>query len=200
MRALPYGDRGTLIDLGDQRLVAPALARLAEHFGGEQLQAGWCTILVPPDIAAADAAAVLAGLQPADHVGSDDPVVVDVVYDGIDLADVATQLAISEDDVVSMHSGASYTVVFLGFCRGFPYLDGLPDALRAVPRLATPRARIDAGSVAIGGGQAGVYPVASPGGWRVLGHTTAPLFDPARWPPTELQPGSSVRFRAVSTR
>ena len=85
----------------------------------------------------------------------------------------------------------------LGFTPGFPYLGSLPDAL-ATPRLETPRERVPAGSVGIAGAQTGVYPLATPGGWRLIGWTPVVLFDPVRPPPALLQPGDQVRFVPVS--
>ncbi len=116
---------------------------------------------------------------------------------GPDLAEVATRLGLAADEVVALHSGAEYEVEMLGFMPGFAYLGTLPDALE-LPRRATPRTRLPAGSVAIAGRQTGVYPAASPGGWHVLGRTNARLFDPARRPPALLQPGDRVRFRPVA--
>ena len=84
----------------------------------------------------------------------------------------------------------------IGFAPGFPYLSGLDPAL-ALPRLATPRTRVPAGSVAIGGAQTGIYPRESPGGWRLLGRTPLRLFDPQRDPPSLLAPGDRVRFVAI---
>ncbi len=121
---------------------------------------------------------------------------IDVRYggqSGPDLADLAKLLRIKEKDVVARHSGAPYTVAFVGFSPGFPYLVGLPEELHA-PRLATPRTRVPAGSVAIGGAFTGIYPRATPGGWRILGQASAVLFDPAAEPPTRLAPGDRVRF------
>ncbi len=94
-----------------------------------------------------------------------------------------------------MHSGAGYTVRFCGFAPGFAYLDGLDPRLH-VPRRDDPRTSIPAGSVAIAGEFAGVYPRASPGGWRLLGRTDASLWDVDRDPPALLTPGTRVRFRA----
>lgn len=117
--------------------------------------------------------------------------------DGPDLDEVARLLVMSAAEVIQRHTAASYRVAFLGFLAGYPYLAGLPRAL-AVPRLATPRTRIPAGSVAIAERQAGVYPVASPGGWRILGRTALPLFDPECDPPALLRPGDRVRFYPVA--
>lgn len=145
----------------------------------------------------------LADLQDDDDVSHDDRIVeIPVRYggdDGPDLADVAQHAGVSVDEVVQRHAGGEYTVAMLGFAPGFPYLLGLDPRL-ATPRLATPRADVPAGSVAIGGAQAGLYPQRSPGGWRLIGRTDAVLFDPAREPPTLLQPGDRVRFVPESRR
>nr|WP_024304419.1 5-oxoprolinase subunit PxpB [Pseudogulbenkiania sp. MAI-1] len=116
--------------------------------------------------------------------------------DGPDLDEVARHAGLSPEEVVARHSGADYTVFFLGFQPGFAYLGGLPEAL-ATPRRAEPRLAVPAGSVAIGGSQTGVYPAASPGGWQLIGRTERTLFDPLRDPPTLLLPGDLVRFVPV---
>lgn len=113
--------------------------------------------------------------------------------DGPDLPDVARASGLSEAEVVRLHSGARYTVAFIGFSPGFPYLLGLPGVL-ATPRLATPRTRVPAGSVGIGGPYAGIYPHATAGGWRLIGRTDRTLFDPASNPPSVFAPGDAVRF------
>lgn len=113
---------------------------------------------------------------------------------GPDLAELARLHTLSAEDVIRLHSSATYTVGFLGFTPGFAYLLGLPPELET-PRLDTPRTRVPAGSVAIGGSFTGVYPSATPGGWRIIGRTEAPLFDPRRDPPCLLSPGDQVRFK-----
>ena len=113
--------------------------------------------------------------------------------DGPDLDDVARHHDLTPRRVVELHSGAEYVVSFVGFSTCFPYLAGLPPEL-ATPRLAAPRRRVAAGSVAIAGAQAGVYPLESPGGWRVIGRTPLGLFDPAGEPPPLLRMGDRVRF------
>jgi KipI family sensor histidine kinase inhibitor len=122
---------------------------------------------------------------------------IDVCYDGPDLADVASLTGLNVAEVIARHQVAEYRVGWLGFAPGFAYLTGLDPLLAAVPRLDSPRQRVPAGSVAIAGGLAAVYPAASPGGWRLLGRTTARLWDPDRDPPALLGPGTRVRFRAV---
>jgi 5-oxoprolinase (ATP-hydrolysing) subunit B len=114
---------------------------------------------------------------------------------GPDLGEVARLHGTSERDVVSLHASARYTVGFLGFTPGFAYLIGLPAAL-ATPRLATPRTRVEAGSVAIGGEFTGIYPRATPGGWRIIGRADVTLFDAALDRPAHLAPGDLVRFIA----
>jgi KipI family sensor histidine kinase inhibitor len=118
-----------------------------------------------------------------------------VVYDGPDLAEVARLTGLSAGEVVARHVAAEYTVGWLGFSPGFGYLTGLDPVLATVPRLAEPRLRVPAGAVAIAGGLAAVYPGSSPGGWRLLGRTSAVLWDPNRDPPAVLAPGMRVRFR-----
>ena len=112
---------------------------------------------------------------------------------GPDLADVARHAGLTEAQVVEMHASVEYRVHFLGFTPGFPYLAGLP-AVLATPRLNQPRKRIPAGSVAIGGVQTGIYPLASPGGWRLVGRTPVRLFEPGRDPIAWLRMGDRVRF------
>jgi 5-oxoprolinase (ATP-hydrolysing) subunit B len=112
---------------------------------------------------------------------------------GPDLAELAHLHRLDERAVVELHAANDYTVGFLGFSPGFAYLIGLPTTL-ATPRLATPRTRVPAGSVAVGGEFTGIYPRASPGGWRILGRTDVSLFDPRADPPTRLLPGDRVRF------
>ncbi|UJD93941.1 5-oxoprolinase subunit PxpB [Lelliottia amnigena] len=119
-----------------------------------------------------------------------------VVYGGAvgpDLGEVARHAGLSEKQVVELHSANDYVVWFLGFQPGFPYLGGLPEQL-ATPRRAEPRLQVPAGSVGIGGAQTGIYPLASPGGWQLIGHTSLPLFDSRRDEPVLLRPGDTVRF------
>jgi KipI family sensor histidine kinase inhibitor len=118
--------------------------------------------------------------------------------DGPDLAEVARATGLPDDEVVARHAGAAYEVRFIGFSPGFPYLAGLPDRLH-VKRRAAPRTRVPAGSVAIAGAQAGIYPVASPGGWHVIGRTEFVLFDPGRDRPATLTPGDRIRFVVVGS-
>jgi len=115
---------------------------------------------------------------------------------GPDIDAVAEHAGLSRDGVVARHTAAEYTVAMLGFAPGFPYLLGLDTALQ-VPRRTSPRTRVPAGSVAIGGAQTGIYPRELPGGWHLIGRTPRVLFDPAHEPPCLLAPGDRVRFRPI---
>lgn len=115
---------------------------------------------------------------------------------GPDLEAVARATGLSADEVVKLHSGASYTVAAVGFTPGFPYLLGLPEKL-TVARRATPRVRVPAGSVGLGGAQTGIYPRETPGGWQLIGRTGFELFNPREDPPARLAAGDRVTFRAV---
>ena len=119
-----------------------------------------------------------------------------VVYGGTggpDLGVVADHCGLTEKQVVELHSSIDYVVWFLGFQPGFPYLGGLSPRLHT-PRRAEPRVSVPAGTVAIGGEQTGVYPLTSPGGWQLIGHTTTPLFEPGLETPILLRPGDTLRF------
>jgi KipI family sensor histidine kinase inhibitor len=118
-----------------------------------------------------------------------------VRYGGPDLTGVAQLWGVSVEAVVARMSATEFRVAFCGFAPGFAYLTGLPDAL-AVPRLDTPRARVPAGSVALAGRYAGIYPTSSPGGWRIVGRADATLFDVSADPPALLGPGTRVRLAA----
>jgi inhibitor of KinA len=116
---------------------------------------------------------------------------------GLDLEAVGAAHGLTCDEVVALHSGAEYFVSAIGFIPGFPYLRGLPDALHT-PRRKTPRTRVAAGSVAIGGDQTGIYPFETPGGWSLIGCTPWRLFNPYSQAPSFLQVGDRVRFRPIT--
>jgi KipI family sensor histidine kinase inhibitor len=124
------------------------------------------------------------------------PLVIPVVYDGADLAYVSQQTGLSRESVTRMHAEREYLVYMLGFVPGFAYLGDLHPAL-VIPRRASPRTRVPAGSVAIAGAQTAVYPLTTPGGWHLIGSTPLGLFDPERNPPALLAPGARVRFEPV---
>jgi KipI family sensor histidine kinase inhibitor len=128
---------------------------------------------------------------------SDRPVTIDVVYDGPDIATLAYAAQVSIDDVVRLHATGTYEVAFCGFSPGFGYLRGIDRRLH-VPRRDTPRTSVPAGSIGVAAGYTCVYPSPSPGGWYLIGRTTAPMWDAERNPPALLHPGRSVRFRRVA--
>ena len=114
----------------------------------------------------------------------------------LDLAHVAEHTGLKEEEVIRLHLETEYTVYAIGFCPGFPYLGYLPRALCGVPRLATPRVRVDAGSVGLTGRQTGIYTEPRPGGWNLIGRTPLELVNLADgyFP---LRTGDRVRFRRV---
>jgi KipI family sensor histidine kinase inhibitor len=122
-----------------------------------------------------------------------DVVRIPIAYDGEDLPRVAAHWGVDVAEVVRRHRSTEYRVAFCGFAPGFGYLTGLPEEL-SVPRLATPRTRVPAGSVGLAGPYTGIYPSASPGGWLLVGHTDTVLFDVHADPPALLTPGATVRF------
>lgn len=121
---------------------------------------------------------------------------IDVVYDGEDLAEVAALLGMSEQAVVYLHTTGHWSVAFAGFAPGFFYLHRHGNLLD-VPRRSTPRTAVPAGAVGLAGDFSGIYPRTSPGGWQLIGHTNAPLWDLSRETPALLEPGMQVQFRAV---
>ena len=123
-------------------------------------------------------------------------VTIDVVYDGMDLDEVAKLTGLAPDDVVAAHTGSLWRVAFGGFTPGFAYLVGGDERLQ-VPRRSEPRTRVPAGSVALAGEFGGVYPRETPGGWQLIGRTDATLWDIERAQPALLTPGMCVQFRAI---
>ena len=116
---------------------------------------------------------------------------------GPDLVDVAGHAGFTPQRVIELHASADYLVYFVGFFTCFPYLGGLPPEL-ATPRLSAPSKHVPVGSIAIAGGQAGIYPVSSPGGWRLIGRTPLRLLDLDRSPPPLLRLGDHVRFVPIA--
>ena len=116
---------------------------------------------------------------------------------GPDLGTVAEHTGLSRDEVIALHTGTDYPVYMIGFTAGFPYLGGMDQRL-ATPRLSVPREHIEAGSVGIAGNQTGIYSVASPGGWQIIGRTPLKLFDPEREEPFLVSAGDRIRFVSIS--
>lgn len=194
VHVLPVGPRAVLLEVPD---VAAALS-LADHcraasLATEVVPAARTVLLdgltVPPE----RVSSVLATWTPGRVAARGDLVELPVVLDGEDLPDVARLWGCTAAEVVATLTSTTFSSAFCGFAPGFSYLSGL-SADRAVPRLAAPRPRVPAGSVALAGEWAGVYPTASPGGWRLVGRTDAVLWDVDREPPALLAPGTRVRF------
>lgn len=199
MRVLPYGDRALLVEVDGTDAVA-AVRRALEHAplaGQCELVPAARTVLVVLDRPPTELDVAALRRLPVGDAGPDDPaptVTLPVVFDGPDLAEVAALVGRPVPDLVAVLTGVEFTVAFGGFAPGFGYLTGLPAELH-VPRRATPRTRVPAGSVALAGPYAGIYPRSSPGGWQLVGRTDAVLFDVGREPPALLTPGVRVRFR-----
>ncbi|MBV8365435.1 MAG: 5-oxoprolinase subunit PxpB, partial [Candidatus Eremiobacteraeota bacterium] len=207
----PCGDSAVIAVLGE-RIDEPTLERVwqvsalaRERFGAKALDIvpAYASVLVRFDPRELDLAIALATLHGAVEDGGRSielrprRITVGVLFGGergVDLEETARIVRLSSDEYIRALCAVRFRVAFLGFLAGFPYLLGLPQAL-SVPRLASPRDRVPPGSVAIAGGQCGIYPRSSPGGWRLLGTTHAPLFDAAREAPALFAPGDEVRFR-----
>jgi KipI family sensor histidine kinase inhibitor len=200
-RVRPAGDAALLVEAEGRANRLAAVISAERGTGVLDVIPGAASVLVttePGVDLARLAERILALPLPEAGQGTAAAAEIPVVYDGEDLADVARLTGLSPDEVVARHAAAEYTVGWMGFSPGFGYLTGLDPALARVPRLAEPRLRVPAGSVAIAGGLAAIYSTASPGGWRLLGRTTAVLWDPDRDPPAILTPGLRVRFRPVT--
>jgi KipI family sensor histidine kinase inhibitor len=202
MNTRRVGEHGLLIDLPDvedvHRLRASVLA--AHHDGVVEVVPGLRSLLVvvdPARTSVAEFATFVEDLDVRDLTRAGARIIdVPVIYDGPDLDEVAQLTRLRPEEVIARHQASTYTVAFLGFSAGFAYLLGLDPSLY-VPRRTTPRSTVAAGSVAIAGELAGVYPRATPGGWRLLGRTRLPVWDLNRDPPALFAPGDHVRFRPV---
>ena len=190
MEVTPYGDSAVLINCDPTEVLA--VADSLRNAGEVVLGMASVAVLGQPGIS-------LIAPKPAAHrrPSARRTRSIEVRYDGVDLAAVAKSAALTVDEVIERHSAAEYEVAMLGFAAGFPYLRGLDPRLR-LPRRATPRTSVPAGSVAIAGEWTGIYPVEAPGGWHLLGTTDQALFDPtAREDPAFLGLGDLVRFVPV---
>jgi KipI family sensor histidine kinase inhibitor len=206
----PLGDSALLIKFGDE--IDPKVNRsvhdLAALLGAAPIPGltgivpGYASLLVHYDPLQQTHAAVAdwasAALDRVESSAARKPrrIEVPVRYGGEwgpDLEAVAAGRGLSPAEVIHLHSGRAYMVYMMGFTPGFPYMGRLDDAL-ITPRLESPRTRVPAGTVAIAGAQTGIYPIDSPGGWRLIGWTPLRLFDPAGDPPFLFAPGDSVRF------
>ena len=213
MKVVPASDSSLLVVLGDvmsldnhERVMSlfRALHRLNDP-RIRNLHPAYASVLIdfdPLRLSHEEATSLiedLAGEKSSQHDLAANIVTIPVCYDiefGPDLQEVANHAKIPTREVIRLHSSTTYRVHFLGFTPGFAYLGGLPETLH-VPRLATPRKHVPAGSVAVAGSQAGIYPVDSPGGWRLIGRTPVRIFDPDATQPTRLKPGDLVEFSAI---
>lgn len=213
MNVIPASDSSLLVVFGD--IISPeihrrvmALFHALQRRGDARirnLHPGYATLLIdfdPLRLRHEELSALVRQLADADAAAENATareVVIPVCYDpsfGPDLPEVVQRAGVSPDEVVRLHSSPMYLVYFLGFAPGFAYLGGLPEPLH-IERLATPRYRVAAGSVGIAGGQTGIYPADSPGGWRLIGRTPVRMFDPEAASPTRLQPGDRVKFQPI---
>ena len=215
MKVRECGDSMLLVELEpvidsvvNERAIALAARVRSRHLRGvRDVAPGYCTVGVHFDPLQIDLAALESAI--ADEAGAADesdaaaakaPVEIGVSYggaDGPDLDDVAARAGCTAADVIERHAARVYRVYMLGFVPGFAYL-GRVDPSIATPRHRVPRERVPAGSVGIAGEQTGVYPVASPGGWQLIGRTDRVMFDAARSPASLLSPGDRVRFVPLS--
>ncbi|MEV0004247.1 allophanate hydrolase subunit 1 [Micromonospora sp. NPDC050980] len=201
MRIRPAGAHALLLDCDDPEQAETWRAELwqrraAGELTAEEIVPAARTVLLDGVTDPATTAARIIGWQPRPPgTGGTGGAVVRVptVYDGDDLPAVADYWGVDVPAVVERLRRTEFRVAFCGFAPGFAYLSGLPPEL-AVPRLATPRTRVPAGSVALAGPYAGIYPAASPGGWLLVGRTELVLFDVRADPPARLTPGTRVRL------
>lgn len=212
-RILPAGDSALLVQLparidpavSDQAVALAQAVRIRCGNGVRDLVVGFCSVTVYFDPLRIDAIALEEDLRgaAAGLVGSargDEALIeVDVCYGaeyGPDLAEVAAFAHATEEEVIALHSAATYRVYVVGFVPGFPYMARVHPRLE-IPRKATPRTRVPAGSVAIAAGQTGIYPTETPGGWHLIGRTRVKPYDASRPRPFLFKPGDQVRFRPI---
>jgi KipI family sensor histidine kinase inhibitor len=201
----PFGEAAFLVETPDPEAAERLRLELlrAPVPGVQALVPGRRSLLVEFDPLAADGDRLRETLETGASAPLESPTGrlrrIPVVYGGDfgpDLEEVAALAGVTPAEVVEAHVGKELRILFCGFAPGFAYLGEVADLL-AVPRLATPRARTPAGSVALADGMSGVYPADLPGGWRVIGRTPVALFDARRDPPAYLAPGDRVRFTAI---
>ncbi|MGW1513939.1 5-oxoprolinase subunit PxpB [Streptomyces sp. NPDC002394] len=206
MRVLRVGDRALLVELDGGGATEAFHAELLRRRAAGALPAvreivpAARTVLLDGVADPERLAAELTGWEPAPlHARVGEAVEVPVRYDGPDLAEVAALWGVSVEAAVRIHTAAEFRVAFCGFAPGFGYLTGL-DERYEVPRRATPRTAVPAGSVALAGPYTGIYPRSSPGGWQLIGTTGLVLWDVERDPAALLTPGTRVRFTAEGVR
>jgi KipI family sensor histidine kinase inhibitor len=198
----PVGSSALLVECGDGAEVEAWRAELTRRRDAGDLRAleivpGARTVLLDGVPDPGRAAEHIRAWSPPPPAGTAEGrrVEIPTVFDGADLDDVARFWGLARDEAVTRLVDTEFRVAFCGFAPGFGYLTGLPEDW-SVPRLETPRTRVPAGSVGLAGPYAGVYPTASPGGWRLVGRTSVVLFDVDADPPALLTPGTRVRLVA----
>ena len=202
MRLLPYGDAGLLVEVDDLDQVLALFAELDRErpAGVVDLVPAARTLLVTVDPAVTGVGRVADTVRACSPQGGSRTdaghLDVPVVYDGPDLAEVATLIGLTEREVIEAHTGQEWTVAFCGFAPGFGYCVGEGHRLD-VPRRSDPRTKVPAGSVALASDFSAVYPRESPGGWQLIGRTDLVAWDLRREPPALLSPGVRVRFQEV---
>ena len=198
-----FGDSAVVIDVAtvDAAHATAASVEGSAGLGVEDVIVGYRSVTVvvdPTVIDVAELARTLAVWEPAPPaVGRGHLVEIPVALDGSDLGDVARQVGMTAQEVVTLLTEAELHVAFIGFAPGFAYLVGLHPDLAALPRRSTPRPVVAGGSIGLAGGFLGVYPQASPGGWHLVGRTDMRLFDPSTAPYSALQAGDRVRLRVA---
>ncbi|KWX69021.1 allophanate hydrolase subunit 1 [Mycobacterium sp. NAZ190054] len=207
-RILDYGDRAVLLefDSSAEVLAWTEAVRAAGLPGVEDIVPAARTVLVKLASRSYQhpTRQRLAAVRPSEQALAEATapdtadVVIDVVYDGDDLDEVARLTGLTRDEVVAAHTGRLWRVGFSGFAPGFAYLVGGDERL-AVPRRAEPRTKVPVGSVGLAGEFSGVYPRESPGGWQLIGRTSAVLWDVDRENPALLTPGMWVKFDEVKS-
>jgi KipI family sensor histidine kinase inhibitor len=197
MRVRPVGAHALMLEVDDPPAWFAELwrRRAAGDLAATEIVPGARTVLLDGLADPAATANLVRALPPPTPAEASSGALVEipVFYDGEDLPAVAELWGTDPRGVVDRLAGTELRVAFCGFTPGWAYLSGLPEEL-AVPRLATPRSRVPAGSVALADTYAGIYPNASPGGWRLVGRADVCLFDPDRDPPALLMPGTRVRL------
>ncbi len=195
MRVLTAGQGALLVELPDPTAVPLLYGDLRRDLVCRDLVPGARTVLLDGLADVEGARSYLESWGPPGRVegAMGRTVELPTSYDGEDLDDVARRWGMTRAEAVATHTGTRFTVAFVGFSPGFAYCTGLPPEL-AVPRLDRPRAKVPSGAVGLAGEYTAAYPTASPGGWRLVGRTDAPLWDVDRDEPALLVPGTPVRF------
>lgn len=214
MRFLTAGDRGLVVEFGNE--ISEEINNQVHAFAGQlaskkikgiiEVVPTFRSLMIyydPDSISYSKLVRILSTIQVSGkNAGNDKKKVLQIpcCYEapfGEDLTDMEQILGLSKQEIIQIHSSTNYKVYMLGFLPGFVYLGGLDPRIET-PRLKTPRVKIDAGSVGIGGNQTGVYPVPSPGGWRLIGNTPVKFYDPNSKEPFLCQAGEYIHFVPIS--